>query len=216
MVVWAAGGAGLAAYNWWLLIPLRPGLMRSPNELFSNLEVNGQPYAGAMRAADVVSGVLLLVAFAAASRGGPRGGRRESVAMMVFAAAGAVGGIVPEACPDTISAGCRRLEWGFGLPLLDYAHSLAGIAEFAGITVALILAFRRTRGQPCGAGQVYRALAVAAVGAYPLLGLAYLTNRLGGVMEALFFTGFTVMALTHLRERAMTASRRGPRSLPVA
>ena len=36
---------GLLAYNWWVLVPFKPGLLRSPDEFFSNLEVTGQPYA---------------------------------------------------------------------------------------------------------------------------------------------------------------------------
>jgi hypothetical protein len=40
--------------------------------------------------------------------------------------------------------------------------------------------------------------------AYPLLGLAYLVNRLGGVMEAAFFIGFTVMVLAQLADRTRT------------
>lgn len=32
-LAWAAGSAGLLTYNWWVLVPFRPGLMRSPNEL---------------------------------------------------------------------------------------------------------------------------------------------------------------------------------------
>ena len=51
----------------------------------------------------------------------------------------------------------------------------------------------------------------------PLLGVAYLVNRMGGVMEAVFFAGFTVMIVTELAERTSRASaaRRGSyRSLP--
>jgi hypothetical protein len=44
-------------------------------------------------------------------------------------------------------------------------------------------------------------MTVAAVVAYPLLGAAYLLNVLGGVMEAVFFAGFTIIVLTQLRER---------------
>src|ERR1700761_9174228 len=60
---WAAGLTGLILYNWWALVPLKPGLMRSPDEFFSNLEVAGQPYASLMAHADVASGLLVLAAF---------------------------------------------------------------------------------------------------------------------------------------------------------
>ncbi|HUY47526.1 MAG TPA: hypothetical protein VMV92_17630 [Streptosporangiaceae bacterium] len=81
---WIFGITGLLAYNWWLLVPLRPGLMHSPNELFSNLEVTGQPFATAMQHADLLSGLLLAAAFLAAGSSSIPGGRREWLAMMVL------------------------------------------------------------------------------------------------------------------------------------
>ncbi len=95
VVAWTSGIAGLIAYNWWVLVALRPGLMVSPNELFSDLEVTGRPFATAMQHADLASGLLLSVAFLAAGSRGVRDGRREWLAMMVFAVAGALGGSVP-------------------------------------------------------------------------------------------------------------------------
>ena len=64
VAVWILGIAGLVAYNWWLLVPLKPGLMTSPDELFSNLEITGQPYAALMQHCDLASGLLLVAAFA--------------------------------------------------------------------------------------------------------------------------------------------------------
>jgi Protein of unknown function (DUF998) len=212
-VGWALAVAGLIAYNWWVLVPLRPGLMSSPNELFSNLEVTGQPYATAMQHADLLSGVLLLIAFAVIGYRASVGGRGEWLALLLFAVCGSLGGLFPEVCADGINARCRSQEWKFQLPASQYLHITAGIFEFAGITVALLLAYRRTRdersqGQPGRVARTYQALAVAAVVGYPLLGLAYLINRMGGVMEAVFFVGFTVMVLTQVAERT-TALRRG-------
>jgi len=206
-VTWIFGIAGLVAYNWWVLVPLKPGLMTSPNELFSNLEVTGQPFATAMQHADLLSGLLLLVAFAAAGSRSTLGGRPEWLAMLVFAVAGALGGLFPEVCADGISARCRDLEWSFQLPLSQYVHDGAGIFEFGGITVAMLFAFRRTRGGQARTARVYRGLARAALAAYPLLGLAYLLNRLGGVMEAVFFVGFTVMVVTQIFERTQSLRR---------
>ncbi len=196
------------AYNWWLLVPFRPGLMTSPNELFSNLEVSGRPFAAVMQHCDFASGILLLAAFGVASAGRvASGARREWAAMLIFAVGGAVGGLYPEVCADGISARCRSQEWRFQLPASQYIHIAAGIVEFAAITIALLLAFRRTRGglsrsarlsRPAG---LYRALLAGAVIGYPLLGAAYLVNVWGGVMEAVFFAGFTVMVATQLAER---------------
>lgn len=206
-VAWILGIAGLLAYNWWVLVPFKPGLMRSPNELFSNLEVSGQPYAAAMQHADLASGLLLLGAFLVVASSSLPHARREWLAMMAFAAAGALGGLLPEICADGINAVCRNREWTLQLPLDQYLHIAAGIVEFGGITAALLFAFRRTRNEQTPVARAYRNLARAAAVAYPLLGSAYLLNRLGGVMEAVFFAGFTVMVLTQLVERT-TALRR--------
>lgn len=214
-VAWIFGIAGLLAYNWWVLVPFRPGLLHSPSELFSNLEVTGQPFATAMQHADLLSGLLLLGAFLAAGSRSIPGGWRDWLAMMVFAAAGALGGLCPEVCADEISASCRTMEWSFQLPFQQYVHIVAGILEFAGITVALLLAFERTRGKQGAAARVYRDMTIAAVVAYPLLGAAYLLNSLGGVMEAVFFIGFTMLVLTQLLERTRaTGGSRFPRSPP--
>jgi Protein of unknown function (DUF998) len=197
---WTLGIAGLAAYNWWLLVPLKPGLMTSPDELFSNLEVSGQPYAALMQHADVAAGVLLLAAFLMARHSRSAADRREWLAMLAFAAAGALGGLFPEVCADGISAVCRRMEWRFQLPASQYVHDVAGILEFAAITIALACAVSRTRRQRTSTARWYRALAVGALVAYPLLGAAYLVNRLGGVMEGVFFAGFTIMVVTVLAD----------------
>jgi len=202
VAAWVFGILGLLSYNWWVLVPLRPGLMRSPNELFSDLEVTGQPFATAMQHADLLSGLLLIGAFLAAGNKGIPGGRRDWFAMMVFAGAGSLGGVFPQVCADGINAVCRNMEWSFRLPLQQYLHIVAGILEFAGITVALQFAFQRTRNQKTRIANVYRYLARAAFVAYPILGLAYLLNRLGGFVEPVFFVGFTAMVLTQLVERA--------------
>ncbi|MGO8957263.1 MAG: DUF998 domain-containing protein [Streptosporangiaceae bacterium] len=212
-LAWTLGTAGLVAYSWWLLVPLKPGLMRSPDELFSNLEVTGQPYASAMQHADLASGLLLVGAFWVAGYGS-RAVRREWLAMLGFGVSGALGGLFPEICADGVNAACRQMEVQFQLPASQYIHMVAGIFEFFFITAALALAVRRTRGQYTRTAVVYRWLAKAAVVAYPLLGLAYLLDRLGGVMEAVFFVGFTVMVLAQLAERTratrgqLTAERR--------
>jgi FtsH-binding integral membrane protein len=206
-LAWTLAVAGLLAYNWWVLVPFKPGLMRSPSELFSNLEVTGLPYATAMQRADLSSGILLLAAFLVAGNGtvgvaaSARRGRLEWLAMMGFAIAGAAGGLWPEVCNDTSNATCRRLEWRFQLPADQYVHIVAGILEFTLITVALIYAVLRNRGLTTRFAVIYRRLLWSAVVAYPLLGAAYLSDKLGGVMEGVFFTGFTVLVATQIAER---------------
>jgi Protein of unknown function (DUF998) len=214
ILAWALGTAGLLAYSWWVLVPLKPGLMRSPDELFSNLEVTGQPFAAAMQHADFISGMLLVGAIWAAGRGG-RLSRREWLAMLGFGVSGALGGLFPEVCADGVNAACRRMEVHFQLPASQYIHMAMGIFEFFFITVALACAVLRTRGQHTWAAVVYRGLARGAAVAYPLLGGAYLVNRLGGVMEAVFFVGFTVMVVAQLAERTGALRGQARSELPV-
>jgi hypothetical protein len=191
--------------------------MTSPDELFSNLEVTGQPYATLMQHADLASGLLLLVAFALTGPGRRRQGRSEWLSMLGFAAAGTLGGLFPEVCADSISAACRRLEYHFQLPAAQYLHMAAGIGEFAAVTTAVLCSAARTRGTGSRPARIYRGLARGALIAYPLLGAAYLTDRLGGIMEAVFFAGFTVMVSTQLAERSSALRRRreAPDPLPV-
>lgn len=196
-LAWLCGIAGLLAYNWWALVPFKHGVMRSPNELFSNLEVTGQPYAIVMQRADVTAGVLLLLAFVLAGSRSIPGARREWLGMVVFAMAGAIGGLFPQVCADSVNQGCLSAEWHFRLAASQYVHDGAGVIEFAGITLALWLATRRTRGRRTG----YRLLGWAAVIGYPVLGVSYLFSIYGGVAEGIFFVGFTTMVLLQLAER---------------
>lgn len=205
---WLAGIGGLLAYNWWVLIPLKPGLLRSPDEFFSNLEVTGQPYAAIMQHLDMLSGLLVLAAFAIAGFASIRSGRREWLGLIVFAMAGLIGGLFPQVCEDGVSIACMDAERHFQLPLTQYVHDGAGIIEFAGITLALLLAVRRTRSQRAVTARTYRALAIGAAIMYPILGLTYVINKLGAIVEGVFFAGFTVMVVVQLQERL--AQRRLP------
>jgi hypothetical protein len=209
VLAWACGILGLITYNWWVLVPLKPGLMKSPNEFFSNLEVAGQSYASVMSHCDVAAGLLVLAAFLLAGQNSVARSRREWLGMLVFALAGLIGGLFSQVCADGISAACMNAERHFQLPLSQYVHDGAGVFEFTGITLTLLLALRRTRGERTVPARIYRLLGVGACVAYPLLGLAYLFNRLGGVIEGVFFTGFTIMVLTQLAERL-----RSPRLSP--
>jgi hypothetical protein len=201
LVAWTAGAVGLLAYNWWVLVPLKPGLLRSPDEFFSNLEVTGYPYATLMQHADVLAGIFLLVAFVAAGSRNVPATRREWLGMMIFALAGSVGGMFPQTCSDGISARCLSLEWQFRLPATQYVHDGAGIVEFTAITLTLWLAAARARRERSLVASAYRWLAIGVGVAYPFLFLAYLLDRLGAVVEAVFFVGFAMMVLTQLAER---------------
>jgi hypothetical protein len=198
---WVLGIGGLLAYNWWVLVPFKPGLLRSPDEFFSNLEVSGQPYAALMQHLDVLSGLLILAAFAVVGFSTIRSGQREWLGVIVFALAGLIGGLFPQVCEDGISVACMDAERHFQLPLSQYVHDGAGIVEFTGITLALLLAVRRTRSDAAVTARTYRVLAIGAAIMYPVLGLTYMINKLGAVVEGVFFAGFTVMVMLQLHER---------------
>jgi hypothetical protein len=192
--------AGVAAYNWWVVVPFVPGLMPSVNGFFSDLEATGRPHAVLMSDADLAAGILLVAALLLRGPRAGRGVRREWKWMVAFALAGAVGGRYPYACAEGLSATCRRLEWHLQLPVHHYVHVASGIAEFVTLTVAAVIAMRRTRGQSTTEARVYEAVVkVLAVG-YPLLGLVYLTDRLGTLVEPVFFVTFSVMVVTVIFE----------------
>jgi hypothetical protein len=188
--------AGVAAYNWWVVVPFVPGLMPSVNGFFSDLEASGRPHAALISDADLMAGILMVAALLLRGPRSGRGVRREWKWMVAFALAGAVGGRYPYACAEGLSATCRRLEWHLQLPVHHYIHVASGIAEFATLTVAAVIAMRRTRGEPTTEARVYDGVVkVLAIG-YPLLGLVYLTDRLGTLVEPVFFIAFSVMLLT--------------------
>jgi Protein of unknown function (DUF998) len=209
VLAWTLGVGGLLAYNWWILALFKPGLMTSPDELFSNLEVSGHPYAATMQYSDLLAGVLLIAAFLVIGGRTVAGGRTDWLWMLGFAVAGIAGGAFPEVCEDGVSAVCRGQEWHFQLPVSQYVHIVAGIAEFTAITAALFIAMRRTRGDRALTARSYRRTWQAALVSYPLLGLAYLTDRFGGVMEAVFFVGFSVMVVIELVERTRRPDNTG-------
>ncbi len=194
--------AGVVAYNWWVVVPFVPGLMPSVNGFFSDLEATGRPHAWLMSDADVAAGVLLTAALLLRGPLGEGGRRREWKWMVAFSVAGGVGGWFPYACSEGLSATCRRMEWNLQLPVHHYVHVVSGIVEFATLTTAAVIAMRRTRGSGVPIARVYEGLVeVLAVG-YPLLGLAYLTDRLGTLVEPVFFVAFSVMVVAEVFERA--------------
>ena len=76
------GLAGIAAYNWWVVVPFVPGLMPSANGFFSDLEATGGRDATWMQHADLVAGLLIVAAFLVLGSRDVPGGRREWVAMV--------------------------------------------------------------------------------------------------------------------------------------
>jgi len=207
----AVGAAGLAVYNWWAVVAVHTHLMTSPDELFSDLEAVGRPDAATLQRLDLVAGLVLVAALLARGRRGPDGARAEWPWLVAFAASGAVGGHFAYACPEGLSAACRSAEWRLALPPHHYVHVLAGIAEFATATTAVYLAWQRTRPVERPTSRAIRWTGRTLVVAYPLLGFAYLTDRLGAFVEPVFFLCFSVMVLVELVEpdRGGTAATTG-------
>ena len=196
----ALGVGGVLAYNWWVVILFFPRLTPSVNGFFSDLEANGQPHAGLLSDADVVAGVAMVGALLLRGSRGGGGVRREWKWLVAFALCGAVGGRYPYACAEGLSAACRHLEWHLQLPAHHYVHVVTGIAEFALVTGAAVIAMRRTRHDGSVESGIYRGVVGLLIVAYPLLGLVYLTDRLGLFVEPIFFVTFSLVFLTEVYE----------------
>jgi len=92
-----------------------------------------------------------------------------------------------------------RAEWRLALPHHHYFHVAAGIAEFVFGTVAVYLAWQRTRSQESPVTRPSGGPAHHGHRLPPLLGVAYLTTASGAFVEPIFFTCFSVMVLTRAR-----------------
>ncbi len=195
-----AAVSGVLAYNWWVVVPFVPGLMPSVNGFFSDLEADGRPHAAVMAHADLLAGILLLVALFLRGPHAEGSVRREWKWLLAFAAAGALGGRFTYSCAEGLSAACRSMEWHLRLPAHHYVHVVSGIAEFAALSVAALLAARRTHGQATTPARLYSGIRTALLVGYPFLGIAYLGDRLGALVEPYFFIVFTLMVLTEVFE----------------
>ncbi|HET9657239.1 MAG TPA: DUF998 domain-containing protein [Kineosporiaceae bacterium] len=182
------GCAGLACYNWWLGAALRGTPGSSGSGLFSDLEAVGSPEAALFDRLDVAAGLLLLAALLLLDPPPRTGLRAARQLLVVFAVAAAVGGWSPLQCPEGLSAACRAAEWQLRLGWGHYAHIAAGITEFLAGTAAAVVLWRRDRSPPV---LPIRCAVVALALGYPLLGVTYLTDRLGAFVEPVFFLSFT-------------------------
>jgi hypothetical protein len=211
----AVGVAGIALYNWWVVVAFDGHLMTTPDELFSDLEATGRPDAALLQHLDLAAGLLLFAALVLRGRRGPSGPRAEWPWLVAFALAGATGGHFAYACPEGLSAGCRSAEWRLALPAHHYAHVVAGILEFTFATVAVYLAWQRTRPRERLTTRTVRWTGRGLVVAYPFLAFAYLTDRFGAFIEPVFFVCFSVMVAAELLEPdRVTAAAGAP--APVA
>jgi hypothetical protein len=186
------GLVGIVLYNWWVYVVVATNLLTSTNAFFS----------------DLAAGIVMFVALLLRGPWGPQGKRREWPWLVVFALAGTVGGHYSYACPEGLSAACRSAEWHLRLPLHHYLHVLSGIIEFAMITTAIYLAWRRTRDERTLVATSIKWTGVALIVGYPLLAVAYLTDRFGSFIEPIFFICFSVMIFIELFEPRRQRQRR--------
>jgi hypothetical protein len=209
----ALGVVGLVIYNWWVLVPFERGWMTSIDGFFSDMSADGQPHAPLMQRADMVAGVLLVTALLLRGPTGADGSRRREWPWLVaFASLGAIGGRFPYACAAGLDSACRSMERHLELPWHHYVHMASGVSEFATITIAIWLAYRRTRQADTLEARALRFLIYVLVVAYPLLAVAYLGDGGGSLIEPVFFLAFTAVLLAELFEPAGTAAGSTTRS----
>jgi hypothetical protein len=200
LVARVAGLVGVAAYNWWLYVLIRPGHYPvSEKGMFSDLEARTVPHSLDLRAFDVGSGVLLLLAYAALWAHGRRRLWPETPLMALMAVAVLLGGLFPYQCTEGLSPSCRRAEWHLELPVSHYVHVVAGIGEFACVTAVTVLLWRRLRPAAQSwwrlvVSVVYRLLFVA----YAVLAVTYLSDHGSLLIEPVFLLMWSAITVVML------------------
>ena len=194
------GLVGIVLYNWWVWVVVATNLLTNTDAFFSDLEAAGRPDASLLQHFDLAAGIVMFVAFVVRGPWGPEGKRKEWRWLVLFSIAGAVGGHFAYACPEGLSETCRSNEWHLRLPLHHYVHVFSGIIEFVAISIAIYLAWKRTREHTDWVARSIKAIAVAMMIGYPLLGIAYLTDRFGAFVEPIFFVCFSIMVAIELLE----------------
>jgi len=71
------------------------------------------------------------------------------------------------ACPEGLSAACRSAEWHLKLPLHRLLHVISGVIEFAAITMAVYVAWKRTREDSGWVSLAVKGVAIAMLIDYP-------------------------------------------------
>jgi hypothetical protein len=197
---WITGAIGLCLYNWWLWAIWPGRLLTGWDEMFSDLEASGRPHSAGLSRIDVLAGVLLIVALLLRGRAAGPIRRVEWPLLLTFAAGCALGGLFPYVCAEGAVAGCRSAEWHLQLNWQQYAHIGVGIVEFGAATAGIALAARPTAGRSAVVCRTFRLLRAILLAGYPLIAAAYLSDRLGALIEPVFFLCFSAALVTELLE----------------
>ena len=194
------------AYNWWVIVPFRHGLLTSVNSFFSDLEVKGARDAALFGKLDLLAGLLFLAALVLSHRREPDR-RWEWRLFLTFAIAAGAGGLFPFSCAEGTDSACRTSEWHFELPAHHYAHVLLSAVEFLSATAALLVAWRRTRRpgtNPVEARAFQWLTGIVVIGYLPLA-VAYFSDRLAALVEPMYFLAFSLAVLTEVAGAAHAA-----------
>lgn len=192
------GAVGLGAYNWWIVAPFVPNMVRSSDGFFSDLAAQGQPHAAVLQRVDTAAGLLLAVALLLRGRSDGSTRRPEWAWLLAFAAVAAIGGMFPYACTAGYDAACRRLQYDLALPVHHYIHMASGVLEFVLGTMAVWVA---RHGDPDGttpSGRLGHLLLPALILAYPFLMYAYVRDSGGTLVEPVFFLIFSALVAAEL------------------
>ena len=221
-VACAAACAVLAAatYSAFLLAPLAHSRLSDWTSFPSELEAAGQPDSGWFRAADAVSGLLIVAAIVGLFRLGDVA-RRNWPGGGMLAAAGAASvtdAVTTMSCAPSLSEACRaRDDTVTGLLGQTLAaHTLSGLVGFLGAAGGMVLLGLAVRDRAVGWGtaSVTTGFVLAGVGLIDLALLVAhgpfgLAERARALLVSLWLLG---LAAFLLRRGRSTASRWGARS----
>lgn len=212
----STGAVGLCLYNWWIWAVWPGRLVSNRDEFFSDLEASGRPHSAALSRIDLLAGALLVAALLLRGRSAGPVRRIEWPLLLICAVASALGGLFPYVCAEGAVAGCRSAEWQLQLNWRQYAHIVVGIIEFGAATGGIALAARSTPGRSAVVRRTFRLLLAVLIPGYPLLGLAYLSDSLGALIEPVFFLCFSAALLAELLEGQGSSLGRADRRAGMA
>ena len=190
------------AYNWWLIVPFRHGLLTSVNSFFSDLEVKGAPDAGVFGKLDVIAGALFLAALllshrARTTRHAPSGdysclrdrrGRRRTVSLLLRRRDGL-------RVPD------RGMAPAIAVPPLRARAAVRSRIPLRHDCTAARMASHATKRCPASRPKTEHFAGWqpgSSSSATPPLAIAYFSDRYAALVEPVYFLAFSLAAFTEV------------------